>query len=237
MTPEEIQAKIDQEVAKAVEGLKSNNSDLKNEKTQLKEQFEQLKKQLDSIGGVEGITKLSQIQNALSNSEEAKLLKEGQYDKWLEMKTEGIRSEYEGKIEALTQSNEEYKGKYESTISDFRGKTLESKIREACTKAGVIGSAVDDVILRAKNSFSFDDDGNMVIKGKDGNIEYLEDGKTPKGASEWVSGMKETARHWFGESQGSGAGGSGRPGEKADLSNMSMDEYMKHRKSEMAGNE
>jgi hypothetical protein len=81
---------------------------------------------------------------------------------------------------------------------------VERAVRDAAIEAKVLGTAVYDVISRARNIFEYDE-GRIVTK--DGTEATA--GLTPK---EWLKDMIEKAPHWWPTSAGGGAGGGGPGG-------------------------
>jgi hypothetical protein len=81
---------------------------------------------------------------------------------------------------------------------------VERAVRDAAIEAKVLGTAVYDVISRARNIFEYDE-GKIVTK--DGTEAIA--GLTPK---EWLKDMIEKAPHWWPTSAGGGAGGGGPGG-------------------------
>lgn len=85
-------------------------------------------------------------------------------------------------------------------------RTIGDSVRTATAKLKVVDSAVEDVTLLAERIFKIDENGNVVAKD---NV-----GCTPGISPEvWLNEMQTKRPHWWGPSQGGGAGGSGgRPG-------------------------
>lgn len=89
---------------------------------------------------------------------------------------------------------------------------VDNVVRDAASKVGVTGPAVDDILLRSKSVFKLVD-GKPVPHDDRGNIVYGNDGTTPLSVTGWVTGLKKTAAHLFPQSAGSGApGGRGAGG-------------------------
>lgn len=95
---------------------------------------------------------------------------------------------------------------------------VDNVVRDAASKVGVTGPAVDDILLRSKSVFKLVD-GKPVPHDDRNNIIYGNDGTTPLSVSGWVTGLKKTAPHLFPQSAGSGALG-GRGAGSASRDNM-----------------
>lgn len=96
---------------------------------------------------------------------------------------------------------------------------IDNVVKTAAIKNGVVPSAVEDVVLRAKTVYTVVD-GVPTPKGSDGQVIYGKDGKTPMPVEEWLVSLRASAGHLFQGSTGSGAGGGSNSGAK-DFSKMS----------------
>jgi hypothetical protein len=160
------------------------------------------------------IEKISQVE---SLSEQVEALKQGgQFD---EVKAEPIikarvnqavgplereKTALQRQLDAVNQklaAETAEKTQLSTTITMDR---IERAVRDAAIEAKVLGTAVYDVVSRARNIFEYDD-GRIV--SKDGGEAVP--GLTPK---EWLKDMIEKAPHWWPTSIGGGAGGGGGGG-------------------------
>ena len=228
---EEVRAQVRKELEQEYAGLKANRDAVLEEKRQLKEKLAGIESVIATVGGQDGIKALQELKGRLEKDEMGKLLAEGKYEEVLERRTARMRSEHDQQVKSLTDQLEvEHKHRLASEQARV-DLMLETSVRAAAGKMGVIDSAVSDVILRAKGVFSFDQErGSLVIKDEQGGAVLGKDGKTPMPIEEWLEGHKESARHWFPPSKGAGAqGGRGGDAGQPDLSKMSLSEYAKWR--------
>lgn len=107
--------------------------------------------------------------------------------------TENLKTTYETKVSELSDKL----SKAGSKLSEL---TLGSEVVKAATDHGVISTALEDVIFRAKNAFVVDEDG--AIKFKE---EKLDSSGKPYTVSGWMQEIKTKAPHLFAPSQGTGA--------------------------------
>jgi hypothetical protein len=143
------------------------------------------------------------------NDEDAALIKAGKFDEVIRKKTERMQQEHVRELEkerANTAAEVERRKKYERRV-------LESHLMAAAAKAGVIATAMDDVVARGASIFALDENGDPVhYLDEKKTIELGKDGKTPYRPEEWLSStMKDKAPHWFpspGAGGGTGANGS-----------------------------
>ena len=86
-----------------------------------------------------------------------------------------------------------------------RNRSIDDLVREAATKSKVVETAIADVLTIGRNMFEIDDTGAIVTKDNVG----VTPGVDP---ATWLSDMQQTRPHWWPESQGGGAKGSGGTG-------------------------
>lgn len=211
-----------------VTGLRNTVTTLRTETQKAKDaQAEAVRKALEPFQGIDPV-KTKAMLAAFASEEEKKLISQGEegINKVIQGRMQKAREEMETQI---TQANEKADGAFE-VIGHLQGLVIDNFVRAAATEAGVHPGAIDDVLLRARQIFSLNDDmtgavqyeedGETVVMGKDG--------KSPFGPGEWILRMKEKAPHWF-PSQGSGGGAQGNKGNKGggqDLSGLSPQERM-----------
>lgn len=106
--------------------------------------------------------------------------------------------------------------KNELVISNKQLNTLlvDSTVRQAAALNGVKGSAVDDVVLRANNTFKVEG-GIAVPYDARGNVIYGSNGDSPMSVNDWVKSLKPNAEHLFEPSTGGGSRGSNTGGQKS----------------------
>ncbi|TXN72391.1 hypothetical protein [Methylobacterium sp. WL6] len=92
----------------------------------------------------------------------------------------------------------------DETRGTLRGRTISDEVRAAASKAKIIDSAVDDVLMYGTSVFEVGEDGSVVTKDGVG----VTPGLRPEA---WLSDMKERRPHWWPASQGAGSQG-GRGG-------------------------
>jgi hypothetical protein len=91
----------------------------------------------------------------------------------------------------------------DETRGTLRGRTISDEVRAAASKAKIIDSAVDDVLMYGTSVFEVGEDGQVVTKDGVG----VTPGLKPEA---WLSDMKERRPHWWPASQGAGSlGGRG----------------------------
>lgn len=129
---------------------------------------------------------------------------EAAVEKAVQERVATMKADFDTRYKAVADVNGTMKSQLEVLVID-------NAVRAAATKAGVRPEAVDDVLLRAKTVFKFEN-GSAVPYDSKGQLVYGKDGTTPMTTEEWATGLKKTATHLFPQSAGGGAGGPGKGG-------------------------
>lgn len=145
------------------------------------------------------------LMQRFANDEEAKLIAEGKLDEVLKKRTERMEQDHKKTVDTLTADRDSALQR----ATRYEAKVFENGIREAAVKAGILPTAVEDAILRAKGSFRLGDDGNLAAFDADGNQIFGKDGKTGLTVQEWFEDLKDKAPHYYPAEGGSGTRGSG----------------------------
>jgi len=211
------QADVAAMIAKEVGGLKNTNSALKAEKSETAKALKAMQDQFASLGGAEGITKLSEFQKKLGEDESTRLLSEGKHEEWFDKRTSALRKSHESELGSVAQERDEAVSKADKAISKLHQTLLKAETLSAAKDSGTVKEAAADIQLRAERSFTWDEERDaLVIKDEDGDTVLSKDGKSPKSVAEWLDEQKESARHWWPASKGAGAGGSGEGGRSGE---------------------
>jgi hypothetical protein len=209
----EVKKLIEAGVASATESLKGHNARLLDDVAKLKP----LRDQFEKLGGEDGVAQLLELRDKLNKDDAAKLLAEGKTEEWLERQTEAMRREHDNQLKGRDAKLEEKDETIAALSEKLTQLTIDSSIRQAGTKLELVGPAMDDAVLLARNVFTLDDGGNPVAKNDDGTVKLGKDGKTALSPSEWLEGMKDTRPHWFPATGGMGTQRTGgRPGGMTD---------------------
>ena len=191
----------------SVEALQGNNQKLLSEKKEAAEQAKQFKELFDSLGGQEGVQKLTKAQADAEKTAALKMLVEGNFDEFQAAITEKAVGGLKKQLGEISDAKTAAENQRDEMASRYNAKLVDIEVRQAAAKAGVQPTAVEDIVFRALNQFSVKDDA-IGVYNKDGVVKLGKDGKTPFSPAEWVEEMREAAPHWWPASQGGGAGGS-----------------------------
>lgn len=161
-------------------------------------------------------TKAREALSKLHEMEEKNLMDAGKLDEVVASRTERMRQDYEGKLQAMQSQFEEVNGKA-NKFADLYSKTvIESGLQRAVADVAVVRpGAITDIIARGRGVWTVDEDGNPVPRDQDGKVRYGKDGKEPITMQEWAEGLLLDAPYLFEGSAGGGsAGGRGEGGAK-----------------------
>lgn len=162
-----------------------------------------LLKKLDSFKGVD-VKEYQRLSELAKKIDEKQLVDAGKVDEVVTTRISSMKTEHEGVVKDMSTKLEVANRQLESLLID-------SAVRVKALESGVIPTAVDDVMLRAKTTFKIID--GQAIPHADGKPVYGKDGVNPMSVDEWMTSLSKTAPHLFGSTQGGGAGGS-RPGNR-----------------------
>jgi len=163
-----------------------------------------LKQQLEQFNGIDP-TKYKELQGIEQQLKESKLVDAGKIDELVSVRTEQMKTQHSTEVNSLSDKLNVATRQLESLLID-------SAVRSASTTAGVLPTAVDDILLRAKSVFKIQD-GQAVPMNDKGQIIYGQDAVSPMTVAEWMKGVSKSAPHLFqGTTGGGGRGGKGGQG-------------------------
>ena len=201
------QADIDKAVSEAVSGLKNKNSEL----------LDSLAKSKESLKQWEGLDagNVRSVLDKIQSDEELKLLSEGRHDEAFKKRLEKVNAQHASQLENITKERDAATAALEKAREQVRNLVIDQQALSAFMAEKGIESAGPDVIARAKNTFSIEEDGSPVARNNNGEIIRGKDG--PITVLEWVQNLKTTAPHLFPGSTGAGAGNQGNSSGQTDM--------------------
>ena len=167
----------------------------------------ELLKKVDAFKGVD-VKKYSELLALEKRVTDKELVDAGKVDEVVQGRISQMKTEHEGVVGQLNEQLGIANRQLESLLID-------SAVRVKALESGVLPTAVDDVMLRAKTAFKIVD--GRAVPHSDGKVVYGKDGVNPMSVEEWIGSLAKNAPHLFGSTQGGGAsgsrtGGGGRPG-------------------------
>lgn len=194
---------IESAVNEAKTGLVANNTALLAEKKEIASKMADLEKKWSGFDSAQ----VSNLMDKINNDEETKLIAEGKIDEVIENRVQALKGDYEGQLKALGDKNSELELGINGKDTKIKALIVNGLVQQAASSLNVLPTAVEDVIYRAKQRFTLDDNDRPIAQDTDGNTLFGKSGKDPLTIEEWLTSMKETAPHWYPGSQGAGASG------------------------------
>lgn len=154
--------------------------------------------------------KAREAMKTLAELEEKNLLGEGKFEEAVQRRVERFAEQQKAELEKARTENSTLTQRLEEVLVD-------AAIRTAATKGGMLPSAVEDAVLFGKQVFKLRD-GEPVPMSGDEVISSGKDPNKPLSMEEWISARAEDRPHWFGQSGGGGATGSGDRGANGAVS-------------------
>lgn len=150
----------------------------------------------------------------LQKTKDKKLIDEGKIEELLQEKTERLRADYEGKIDALSKDLDKTKGLADKYTGLYSKQAIDGNVISTLAelKAEINPGAMQDILARARNVWAVDDDSGDLRPSKNGNTMMGKDPNVALTMGEWATELVSEAPWLFKGSQGGGAGGSGTGG-------------------------
>jgi hypothetical protein len=197
----DTQKQIQIEITKATEGLKVNHDKLLDEKKKLQEKFK-------------GITDPEEALKALAminDNEDFRMMKDGKFEEVIAKRISSVTTEHEEKVKALKDQLDNLEmssTKYKSLYTDH---TRDLRIKEAALLAGILPSALEDVLNKGRSLFKVGDDEKSVeARDSNGKLRKTEDDKILT-VEAWVESLKKTSIHYWPASKGGNLNPGGDP--------------------------
>jgi hypothetical protein len=189
-----IDTTVQSAIDTAVGELKTKNSELLGEKKKLQEM----------LGKMDGIDPEAARKALafLDNNKIAKLIAEGKTEEALSTHTEKLTAKFQEQIAALNKQAEDSNTSANSYRSRFEQSVIDNEITRLAAKHGILPDAITDVLARARNTFSYGEDGTIEARDKAGNLVKVDDKILT--TEMWV---KSLPRHYWPASEGAGATG------------------------------
>lgn len=183
---------IKTEVEKATSGLKQNHDKLLDEKKKLQERFKDIKDPDEALAALA----------MLNDNPDLKLIKEGKLEEVISKRVSESSAEFEERIKTLSdQLNEKelsstrYQSLFTDTVRDMR-------LKEAAITAGVLPTAIVDILNRGKEIFTVaEDERNVEARDKNGKLKKIND-TTILTAEVWIETLRKDSPHFWPQSKG-----------------------------------
>ena len=170
----------------------------KNKLNEFRDTNVELMKKLDQFKDLDP-TKYAELMETQRKVREKQLIDAGKVDEVIAERVRVMKEEHQKAMDKLADQLKVSNRQLETLLIDNTVKTV-------AVQHGVLPTAMDDIVLRAKTVFSIQD-GQPVMKDEKGQIVYGEDGVSPMSIDSWAKKLKTAAPHLFAGFNGSGAPG------------------------------
>jgi len=175
----------------SVDGVvpKERLDEFRNNNIAFKRELDDLKKTYEGVDVEKYKTLTAKEQQILDK----KLIDAGKVDELVELRIAAMKTDHEKVVGTLTAENV-------SSKKQLEGLLIDSALRDAAAKSGVRVTAIDDVLLRGRQTFRLHEgvatafEGDKPVYGKN---------SEPLSIGDWVGGLAERAPHLFEPSTGS----------------------------------
>ena len=199
----EIKAEIEALLDSRTKELKAHNERIISEKRKATEELQRVNKQFEGIDP-DAIRKLLA---SSTQSEEEALLKSGKLDEVINRRLDPLRRDFEAKLAGEKETLAKEKAKAEAAEKRYKMSVIERKLTEQAVKAGVLATALPDILSRATGVFDIDEDGAIIARDRAGNL-LMQDSK-PYSPKHYIEELKEKAPHFWPGSKSGGLTGGG----------------------------
>tara|TARA_R100001244_G_scaffold99649_1_gene74397 strand:+ start:602 stop:1270 length:669 start_codon:yes stop_codon:yes gene_type:complete len=196
-TPKEVQPVTYSE--EQFTGIKTKLDEFRSNNVKLLKDMETLSQKFEGID-VEAYNEMLTKQNELKSK---KLIDAGKIDELLAEKTKSMREVHNKELDKTNEVNLSLQEQLAKLVID-------NAVRDSATKAGIVDTGMDDILLRSKSVFSLKD-GKAVPTDKQGNTIFGHGTSEPMSVNEWVNAQMDVAPHLFKSSSGSGSSHGTRP--------------------------
>jgi hypothetical protein len=164
----------------------------------LNAELEDLRKQMSYVD----MDEYNKLKEQYSKDKAKGSIPETDVEQTLAKRTAEMKADYEKKLAEMTEN-------YSKTNQKLSTVLIDNQVQSSAAKHNVKQSAFEDVLLRAKNTFSLED-GKAIAKDPNGETIYNNEGE-PMTIDQWINKLSKSATHLFEESTGTGARGQRSP--------------------------
>jgi len=179
---------------------KERLDEFRNNNIAFKKENDDLKKMYEGVD-VERYRTMTEREQKIA---EKKLIDAGEVDKLVDLRVAAMKTEHD-KVLATLSASDAAKGKQLESL------LIDNALLDVASKSGVRPTAMDDVLLRGRQTFRLHEGKATAFKGDE---QQFGKDSNPLTMADWLGGLKESAPHLFAASSGGntpkqGAGGVG----------------------------
>lgn len=204
-TQDDINSAVAAAVAKERDEL---NAKLGGKNKELLADLKKLKEQNAKYSGIDP-DKFKSMMNAFENDQDLKDIADGKVNDVINRRVERERADFSSQLDGVAKERDELRDSYSAAQNKITDLMINNSVVSEFVKQKGVESAIPDVVLRAKTLFKVE--GDEVI-ARDSSGEIITGSKGPLTIDEWITGLKESAKHLFPSSSGAGGAGGGSDG-------------------------
>lgn len=187
--------------------FRDNNVKIVQERDDLKTRLADIETVLPNFDKAKTPAELAELRSIQKRVKDGELTESKAIEEALQERTKELRKSLEDQLAARGKALTDAEKARQLAESKIKQQAVKIAMRDAINdpKAGVVPSAVDDIIQRALSTFTVDDEEKLTPK-QGGAVLYGADGVTPMSPLEWLGTLKDTSPHLFKQSNGGGTG-------------------------------
>lgn len=187
--------------------FRDNNVKIVQERDDLKSRVTGYETVLPNFDPTKTPAELAELRAIAKRVKDGELTESKAIEEALQDRTKELRKSLEDQLAARGKALSDAEKARQLAEAKIKQQAVKIAMRDAINdpKAGVVPSAVDDIVQRALTTFAVDDDEKLVPK-QGGAVLYGSDGVTPMTPLEWLGTLKDTSPHLFKQSNGGGNG-------------------------------
>ena len=172
---------------------------------------------------------LGKLRDIARKVEDGELVQNTSLEQALEKRTTEMRSTLQAQIAEKAKEMEAWQKRASAFESKLKNTLIDRAISQAALdkEIGAYPSALPDIMSRARELFTIDDNDKIVPK-RNGEIVYGADGTSPMSVKEYLQSLRNDAPHLFQGAQGGGATGNSKTVKlsRAELAKMTPQQIM-----------
>lgn len=197
---------------------------LLNEKKKTQGRLQGLEEHLQSIGGLDGIEKLKELQQKSEDDKQKQLLSEGKFDEMLKMSMAQQQAQFEAKLNSVHEEKQQTVEKYNQLQQQIRSLNVNNLVKSTAQQLNLQDTAHFDIALHVLQDCSFDDNNNPVFLDQNANVRYNKQGDKFT-IEDYVNEQRKIYRHWEKPSKYGFATGSSGSGSLVNMQQSAADAY------------
>jgi|5B_taG_2_1085324.scaffolds.fasta_scaffold00261_24 hypothetical protein len=201
------------------EKLLKHNEEVLNEKRKSQAALKSLEQSLESIGGMEGVEKLKELQAQAETEKQKQLMSEGRFDEMLKAAVAQQQAQFDAKLTSLNEEKEAAQSNYETLQKQLRGLNVNNAVKTISQNLNLQETAYYDIALHVMNDCAYDDNNTPIFLDENGNTKFNKQGDKYT-IEDYINGQRKVYRHW--EKPSNNGFGKGSQGGSSNIINLNQ---------------